>query len=454
MSVTLRFHGGASTVTGSKTWVSDGRRDVLVDCGMFQGLKALRRRNWDAPPFEADALDAVLITHAHIDHLGWLPALVARGFRGPVFTTSGTAALASILLRDAAHLQEEEAERANRRGTSKHRPARPLFTVEEAERALEQLEVVRTHTAVRVVEGVEATFLDAGHILGAAQITLSLGGRRIHFSGDLGRADDPLHGAPDPLPDGLDALVIESTYGGRAHGEDDVEAVLGEVVRTTVARGGHVMIPAFAVGRTQRILYHLLRLRRAGAIPDVPVFLNSPLASKATRIFEDHPEGHALPPREARALADLPIVVEDREDSIALNRRKEPCVILAGSGMATGGRIVHHLMAYARDPRHTLLFTGYQAPGTRGDRILRGAPRVRIFGEDVAIRCEVAVLDMLSAHADQGELVDWVTASRVRPDRVFVNHGSPEAADALRLALAPHLPREPEAPWMGDAAEV
>lgn len=452
MTLDLTFHGAAGTVTGSKALLEHPGGRLLVDCGLFQGFKHLRERNWQRLPFDPAHLDAVVLTHAHVDHTGHVPLLVKHGFRGRIFATHATAALCEILWPDAAHLQEEAAERANRRGTSKHRPAKPLFTRHDAEVAIERL--ARRDVGVPFeVAGATVTFRKAGHILGASMVLVEVAGQRVLFSGDVGRAVDPIHGPPDPLP-AVDHLVLESTYGDRLHEDADPEAQLGEIVRKTVARGGHVIVPAFAVGRTQRVLFHLHRLREKRAIPPVPVFLNSPLADRATDIFERHPESHHLSDEEARAVCALPRIARTKEDSVTLNRRTEPCIILAGSGMATGGRVVHHIRTFAPHPEHTLLFTGFQAGGTRGDKILRGARETKIFGSYVPIRCEVAELQNLSAHADYREMLDWVDAGEALPSQVLLNHGAPDAADAFRLRLAERFGLPVRVPLLGDTFDL
>lgn len=451
--VELTFLGAAGTVTGSMTLVQWSGGSLLVDCGLFQGFKAHRRLNWKPLPVDPASLDAVLLTHAHIDHAGRVPLLVKQGYEGPVYGTPGTTSLCEILLPDSGHLQEEAAERANRRGYSKHHPAKPLYTAEEAVAALASLRKVPFGERLELPGGAVATFFRAGHILGASGILLEVAGKRLWFSGDVGRPRDPMLHPPVPVP-AVDALVVESTYGERRHVATDPEEDLAVVVRRTLKRGGHVIVPAFAVGRTQRILYHLWRLMEEGRIPRVPVFLNSPLATKATDAFKAHPEELLLDRKTCAAACGLPTIVATREESIALNRRTEPCIMIAGSGMATGGRVVHHIRAFAPDPKHTLLFAGFQAGGTRGDRITRGESEVKIFGEWVPIRCEVAELHNLSAHADHVELLDWLKQTPQAPTTTFVNHGSPEAADAMRIHIQETLGWDVEVPLLGESFTV
>lgn len=431
----LTFLGGAGTVTGSRTLIETDRSAILVDCGLFQGLKDLRLKNREPVPVPLDRLDGVVLTHAHLDHSGACPLLVRQGYEGLFHTTPGTADLCTILWKDAAHLQVEDAERANRRGYSRHKPALPLYDLADAERAAERCEPHQEHAPFRVGEA-EFTYREAGHILGAAGVLVQVGHRKVYFSGDVGRNNDPIHGGPEALPDDLDLLVLESTYGDRLHPDVDPEEAIAEVIRDTVARGGNVMVPTFAVGRVQRLLYHLERLIRSGRIPNVPVYLNSPLGEAALRVFKAHPEGHDLDEEGVRRMCALPKLVRTREESIALNQSKQPCVILAGSGMATGGRILHHLKEWGPDPRHSVLLNGFQAAGTRGERLQRGEIELKIFGEMVPIRAQVHTLDNLSAHADANELIAWLGTARRAPARIVLNHGEPGGSGVLARRIA------------------
>lgn len=445
----LVFLGGAGTVTGSRTLLRHGRTQLLVDCGLFQGFKHLRLLNRRPVAVHADELDGVVLTHAHLDHSGAIPMLARQGFRGPVLCTPGTSSLCRILWEDAAHLQGEDTERANRKGYTRHHPAEPLYTAEEALRAADRLERVQLDEVTEVGDA-RVTLRRAGHILGASSALVEFDGQRILFSGDVGRLSDPLHGAPAPMPE-VDLLVLESTYGDGRHEPVDVEEQLGRIVRETVARGGHVLAPVFAVGRAQRLLFHLARLKERGEIPDVPVFLNSPMANEAMDAFLAHPDGHLLTPEEADMLARLPIVVSRREESMALNHRRKPAIILAGSGMATGGRILHHLVAFAAQDQHTILLTGFQAGGTRGDRLQRGERELKIFGQQVLVRAQVQTLDNLSAHADADELLAWLRTAPRLPGRILLNHGEPSASDALRLRIEAELGVACMVPMHGEA---
>lgn len=439
----LEFLGGAGTVTGSKTLVHGAAGVLLVDCGLFQGLKHLRARNWTPLPFDTDALDAVVLTHAHLDHSGFVPRLVAQGYRGPVFASPGTIALCEVLWPDSGRIQEEDARYANRKGYSKHHPAAPLYSEAQALRALRSLEPIDPGYVVDVA-GFTVELADAGHILGADVVRVEAGDDAVLFSGDLGRPDD-LVAPPPSTALSAPTLVLESTYGDRRHPPGDPVAALGEVVRRTVERGGTLLVPSFAIGRAQALLVALDRLRRDGAVPDVPVFLDSPMAAAACAAHLRYADALGLTAEDRHAIATLPTVLSTVEDSMSLNSRRDPCVIISAAGMLTGGRVVHHLARLAPDPRHTLLLVGYQAPGTRGAAILGGASVVKAHGRYIPIRCRVEFLEGLSAHADQQELVDWVARLDPLPRSVLLNHGEPVAADTLRLRLVEEL---------GVAAEV
>lgn len=443
----LSFHGGTRTVTGSRFLVeTDGGARVLVDCGLFQGPKELRERNWAPFPVAESSIDAVLLTHAHVDHCGWLPRLANGGFRGPILCTGGTARLARIVLPDSGHLQEEEAAFANRRGYSRHAPALPLYTEQQARRTLGHLEEIAFDEETDIVPGLSATWRRAGHILGAATITLRVAGRggarTVAFSGDLGRSTHPLLLPPAPLGD-ADIVLCESTYGDRRHSEDDTEMTLTEVVTSTAAQGGVVVIPAFAVDRTEVVLWHLDRLTASGAIPALPVFLDSPMALRA---LEAYREAAADASPELRSelhgqelfghldLRETPTVEASKE----INSRRGPFIVVSASGMASGGRVLHHLAARLGSSRNTILLVGFQARGTRGDRLAQGATSIKLLGSYRRVRARVAQLD-LSAHADQDGLVDWLGTATRPPESVFVVHGEEKASWALADRLDAEL---------------
>ena len=436
---TLQFLGGAGTVTGSRYLVREGSRAVLVDCGLFQGYKVLRERNWAPFPFDVAALGAVVLTHAHIDHSGALPLLVRAGFRGPIHCSEATYELCRLLLPDSAWLQEEQAEHANRHGYSKHHPALPLYTREDAARALAQFRPVPFAREFAAGDGIRVQLRHAGHILGAAMAWMDVAGRRIVFSGDVGRPHDPLMAPPETV-DRADLLVMESTYGSRLHGGADGEAELGRLVAATAARGGTVVTPAFAVGRAQALLLFLHRQRERGVIPKtLPIFMDSPMARSATDLYRRFRADHRLDDDECRALGEVARLSNTPDDSRALDEGPWPKVIVAGSGMATGGRVLHHIERYGPDPRSLILFAGFQAPGTRGESLVHGARELKMFGRWIPIRAEVRNLDMLSAHADSEELLQWLRGFATPPKRIQLTHGEPAAADALRQRIAATL---------------
>ena len=434
----LQFLGATGTVTGSRYLVEHGGRRLLVDCGLFQGLKQLRLRNWQPLPVEAGSIDAVVLTHAHIDHSGWIPRLVEQGFRGRVFCTPQTRALCELLLPDSGHLQEDEARFANRHGFSKHAVALPLYTEADARRSLEHFEPVPFGRSFEAIAGVHVHFNPAGHILGAASAMMRTEAGSILFSGDLGRSDDLLMRPPAP-PEAADCVLIESTYGNRLHEAADPLSTLADIVSRTSARGGIVVIPAFAVGRAQVLLHAIRLLKDARRIPDLPVFLNSPMATDVTSLFRKHPELHRLSAQECSAMGEGVRFVNTEEESRRLNELRMPAIIISASGMATGGRVVHHIAAFAPDPRNAIVFAGYQAMGTRGAALVGGAKEVRIHGQWVPVRAEVANLEGMSAHADREELLAWLGALASPPRQVFVTHGEPDAADSLRQAIGEKL---------------
>jgi metallo-beta-lactamase family protein len=440
VTVHLSFLGAAGTVTGSRHLLeSDGAR-VLLDCGLFQGLKALRARNWQEPPLDVRRLDAVVLSHAHIDHSGYLPRLLRAGFAGPVYCTPATADLLRVLLPDAAHLQEEEAAFANRRGTSRHAPALPLFTVRDAMRVLEQVRTAGFGVPFTPGPGVEARFTHSGHILGAGLVECRMDGRRVVFSGDLGRYDVPLMRDPDPVAE-ADALLLESTYGNRRHEADDRRDRLAGAVMRAVEGPGWLLIPAFAVGRAQEVLFDVRELEEAGRIPALPVFLDSPMAIEATAIYARHVEEQDTALRAKVAAGTRPYAPKrfqlsrTVEDSKRLNALAAPGIIVSGSGMATGGRILHHLRRLLPEPRTTVLFVGYQAAGTRGRLLRDGARTLRMFGEDVPVRATILSSDAYSAHADQAEILRWLGGFRRPPGVTYLVHGEAQAAEALRDAI-------------------
>ncbi|KWF02885.1 MBL fold metallo-hydrolase RNA specificity domain-containing protein [Burkholderia pseudomultivorans] len=450
----LTFLGATETVTGSKYLLEHDGLRVLVDCGLFQGTKNLRLRNWRTLPVPADTLDAVVVTHAHLDHSGYLPVLARDGYRGPVYCTPATAALCEILLRDSARLQEEEADFANRHGYSKHHPALPLYTTDDAQRALQLLKPRPFDECVSLGDGLSFRLLPAGHILGAASIVVHWRPHRVlAFSGDLGRSDDPIMHAPR-APVHADFVVVESTYGDRLHPDSDPEAELAALFDATFARGGVVVIPSFTVGRAQEILYYIARLKASGRMAHVPVFLDSPMATDVTGVYRHHLLDHRLTMSEADALGHAATMVRTVEQSNAIAARQGPMVIVAGSGMATGGRVLHHLSRYAPDARNTIALVGYQAAGTRGAALAAHEPTLKIHGEYVRVRARVETVSALSAHADYEDILAWLGALRDAPTRTFVTHGEPAAADALRRRIEERLHWRCEVPTYGERVDL
>jgi metallo-beta-lactamase family protein len=434
----LEFLGGAGTVTGSKTVVRAGTGQVLVDCGLFQGLKHLRRRNWEPLPLDPTQLDAIVLTHAHLDHSGAVPSIVRAGYRGPVYASRSTIALCRVLWPDSGRLQEEDAAYARRRGYSKHAAPRGLYTERDAEAALRYLEPVDFATPLSLTDTITAELAPAGHILGAAVVRITDDDASVLFSGDLGRSVDLVMPPPSTALS-ADTLVLESTYGDRRHDAADPLAALAAIVNRTVDRGGTVLVPAFAVGRTQAVLVAVARLKAANAIPDVPVFLDSPMASAATKAYVDHAVDHRLDADETAALAAAAHHIGTVEESKSLNHHRGPCIIISAAGMLTGGRVLHHFARLAPDPRNAIVIIGYQAVGTRGASLRAGQRSIKVHGALVRVRCRVEYLDMLSAHADQQELIDWVTALHPAPRTVVLNHGEPEAAEAMRRRITDEL---------------
>jgi metallo-beta-lactamase family protein len=434
----LTFLGASGTVTGSQYLLESGGSRVLIDCGLFQGYKQLRLRNWARLPYEPGAIDAVVLTHAHLDHSGLLPRLVSRGFRKTVYCTHGTRELCRVLLPDSGRLQEEDAVFANRHGFSKHKPALPLYTELEAESCLRQFRGVDFREAIEVAPGIRVEFLPAGHLLGAAFVRISTAEGVITFTGDLGRPRDPVMNAPDK-PGPTDYLITESTYGDRVHPDTDAEQELLGWLKPACERNAVIVIPAFAVGRTQALLLLLARLRARNAIPDVPVFMDSPMAIDATALYQRFRAEHRLDDGESRRMCGAAVVTTTPEASKALDARTGPMIILSASGMATGGRVVHHLKAFVGDERNLVLLAGFQAGGTRGAALVAGVATIRIHGQEFPVRAQIGQLQATSAHADANELLDWMRGLPQGPRATFVTHGEPGASDALRQRIEHEL---------------
>ena len=426
----IQFLGAAQTVTGSKYLLTFNGRSILIDCGLFQGLKALRLQNWEPLPIDASKIDAVLLTHAHLDHSGYIPRLIKEGFRGKIYCTEGTKALAEILLPDTGFLQEEEAEYLNRKKISKHSPALPLYSRAEGEAALNFFETKPFGENFEPISGFRCCFLYVGHILGAASLVISVGNRTIGFSGDVGRPNDAVFYPPASLPP-LDYLILESTYGDRLHPTTAPMHELGSIIRSVFENKGVVLIPAFTVGRVQTLLYFLTQLRRQKRIPDCPLYLNSPMANRVTEAFIKFRSLHKLSEEECTEILRSIRVIQSAEESKALNKKKGPMLIISASGMATGGRILYHLKAFASDPRNAIILTGFQAKGTRGEALLNGANEIKIHGQMVPVKAQVHSLENLSAHADYLEIQAWLSECHLNPKKVFLTHGELEAVQAM-----------------------
>ena len=466
--ISLTFLGAARTVTGSKYLVESNGTRVMVDAGLFQGLKELRERNWLDLPVAPDSINAVVLTHAHLDHCGYLPRLVSKGFRGRVFCTQGTQDLCKIVLPDAGRLQEEDAAFANRHNFSKHKPALPLYTEVDAFRAVSQLQPCGYDRTMPVAPGIEVDFINAGHLLGSSYVRMRIDGRTIMFGGDLGRYGRPV--LPDPTPvSGADYLLVESTYGDRVHEQDDNGTRLAGIVAETASKGGKLIIPAFAIGRVEELVYWLRRLENEKRIPVLPVFVDSPMASAALaryteRVAELDPEmrpeerddkaphdAAAPHPRDVRRLQAMQErevcifctqrfrVIATADESKQLTASKTPSIVISSSGMAEGGRVLHHLKAALPDARNTVLFAGYQAVGTRGRRLVDGEKSVKIHGGWVPVAARVERIDSMSAHADANEIMHWLSGFTQPPTRTFIVHGEPAAQDTLGARIATEL---------------
>lgn len=458
---TLQFLGATGTVTGSKYLVRHRGKKFLLDCGLFQGLKTLRERNWLPFAIPPASIDAVVLSHAHIDHCGYLPVLAKDGFRSPLYCTPATADLLPIMLMDAASLQEEDAAQANQHGYSRHKPALPLYTRDDAQKLLQLIQIRPFHKPFQVVEDVQVLYRNAGHILGAASVEVQLGPGdpfRLVFSGDLGRWDRPILHDPELVP-AADVLLCESTYGDRNHAPD-APAELAKIVREAADRGGALIIPAFAVGRVQELVYTLRQLEDEGKIPSLPVYVDSPMAIEVTQEYASHPEEHDLDMKRLIDRDRNPLRCRKQEwvrtpnDSKRLNGLDGPMIIISASGMATGGRVLHHLAHRLGDSRTTVLLVGFQAEDTRGRKLLEGAKWLRIFGHDVPVHAQVRKLNSMSAHADQSELLRWLGGFKQPPKRCYLVHGEPHASQALAEAIKAKLGWEATLPKDGEVVPL
>lgn len=438
MHIKLQFLGGAGTVTGSKFLLTIDNYKILIDCGLFQGLKNLRLKNWDTLPVDPSTIDAVILTHAHIDHSGFIPRLVQQGFSGPIYSTHATWDLCKILLPDSGYLMEEEANYLNRTNLSKHKPALPLFTIQQAENSLRNFKTVSFNQFTNLAPKIGFEFLYAGHILGAASIVITAGDKKIAFTGDIGRMEDKIFYEPEQLPP-IDYLITESTYGDRLHPQNDVLDDFAFAINEANSKSGVIMIPAFAIGRSISMIHALYLLTKSKRIPRLPIYLNSPMATSFSELFFMYKDLHKLTDDECREMEQMVQFVRTQDESIELNLKKGPMLIISASGMITGGRILHHLKAFAPDERNMIILTGYQAPGTRGEALEKGEKQLKIHGDYVDIRASVKMLNGLSAHADYNEIIGWLTKSKIHPKKTFIVHGDPSSSDSFRLKLKDQL---------------
>lgn len=432
--IQIHFLGAAGTVTGSKFMIDTGARKILIDCGLFQGLKKLRLLNWDYLPVEVEEIDTVLLTHGHLDHTGYLPRLVKMGFHQRIYGTRPTLDIAKIILRDSAKIQEEEAERANREGYSSHTPAKPLYGIKDAERAITHFSGAAEGEWLPLYDDIRARFQYVGHIIGATYIELDIHGKRFVFSGDIGRKEDWLM-RPYKRPRKADVLFVESTYGDRLHPQEDLEQKLKDIILRTLEKEGTLIIPSFAVERAQTLMYLLWQLKMKNHIPDIPMIMDSPMAANVLAVFEKHSDWHKLSTQECREMCDCFQIVREFKETWEVIDNKKPKIIIAGSGMLTGGRVLTYLQQYLEKAETTILIAGYQAEGTRGRKLLEGVRELKIYGKYYDVNAEVEHVQVLSAHADQSEILDWLSDIESPPENTFIIHGENHSADAFRLKL-------------------
>ena len=434
-SIQLHFLGAAGMVTGSKYLVDTGDFRILVDCGLFQGIKKLRKLNWEYLPIPASDIDLVLLTHGHLDHVGFLPRLMNMGFKGEIWASNPTLNVAEIILRDSAKIQEEEAERANREGYSRHRPAKALYTIEDAEKVLPLMKAIHPGEWKEIREGIRVRFRYVGHIIGATFIELDVHGKRLVFSGDVGRMNDELMAEPE-LPERAEILLIESTYGDRLHPSmDSARKRFREIVTDVVEGGGTLIIPSFAVERAQTMMYLLWKLKDEGLIPDIPLIMDSPMSANVLRVFVNNMDWHKLPYEDCQSIYNSFRIVSEIEETYEVISDHRPKIVIAGSGMITGGRVLHYLQHYISKPSTTVLLVGFQAAGTRGRRLMEHATEIKFFGKYHAVKAKIEHLNGLSAHADQSELLHWMSALKERPEQIHIVHGEAQASDVLRMMI-------------------
>ena len=433
--VNIHFLGAAGTVTGSKFLLEFPDKKVLVDCGLFQGIKKLRELNWQQLPINAEEIDLVLLTHGHLDHSGFLPRLVNTGFKGEIWGTAPTLDIAEIILRDSAKIQEEDAERANKDGFTKHKPAKPLYNLLDAEKSIQKFKPKKLNDWIDINEEIRLRFRYAGHILGATFIEIDAYGKRFLFSGDVGRTDDLLLRDPDK-PDRADLLFLESTYGDRVHPKEDMTDKLEAVIHETIGKNGTLIIPSFAVERAQLLMYMIWKLSAEGKIPNsLPVILDSPMGTNALAVFRKHHDWHKLTDDETIRMSERFHVVQSYAETWEIIDNPAPKIIIAGSGMVTGGRVLTYLQKYLGRESTTVLLAGYQAEGTRGRQLLDGADEIKLYGKYIPVKANIDILDGLSAHADKNELIEWLSDIKKSPDHLFLVHGEPQPLDSLRVKI-------------------
>jgi metallo-beta-lactamase family protein len=451
--LTISFLGGAGTVTGSKTLIEAGSKKILVDCGLFQGLKELRRLNWENFPIDPESIDEVVLTHAHLDHCGYLPLLVRDGFKGPIHCSLPTKRLAEIILLDSAKIQEEDAERANVHGYTKHKKALPLYTVDDVHTCLKLFTPHELNEWVILASSLKFQFLNNGHILGSCFVDMRFSEKKILFSGDIGRPHPRLLYPPKKITE-TDVLIMESTYGDRIHEIDDVKDALLKVIVETWRRKGILMIPSFAVERTQELLFILHLLKEEKKLPAMPIFLDSPMGVHSTNVYKEFPEWQNISHFNISRMYDHVTFVSSAEQSRSVVQNNKPKIVLAGSGMMEGGRILHYLNNHLGEPKNTLLFVGFQGEGTRGRAVLEGAKEIKFFGEFRKVRCQIREITSLSAHADQMEMIEWMRNIEKAPSHVFLNHGEPHQTDALRQKIEYELGWIATIPKMNESFEL
>ena len=452
--INIHFLGAAGTVTGSKYLVDTGERKILIDCGLFQGLKELRLKNWEYPPVDVSEIDAVLLTHGHMDHTGYLPRLVKQGFKGAIFGTNPTLDIAKIILNDSAKIQEQEAERANKEGYSKHSPAEPLYTLNDVEKTVPRFKGVPPSQWLPILKDVKARFQYNGHILGATYIELDIHGKHFVFSGDIGRTNDLLL-YPPLKPTKADVLFIESTYGGRFHPEEE-EAIpqIEKLVNDTINKGGSLFVPSFSVERAQLMMLIFWRLLKEDKIPKVQMIMDSPMGANVLELFHRTRDWHRLEDNECDEMCSHFKVVSSYRETMELRTDNKPKIVIAGSGMLTGGRMLNYLETQAQNPNNTLLFVGYQAEGTRGRKLLEGDKELKVYGKWVPFKMQVAEIEGLSAHADHKELMNWMSEIRNKPKRIFIVHGEKESAEALQKGIKETYDWDAEIPELYTITEI